>query len=466
LTVLVAIALAMITDGVLNLALHVSDRGIGGDHGNGGLLLVMLGVVQLAIARKVWSSSDPAARMAFHGKAAYWRWLLGGAVVCFLLTLAVAAGPEIYLATFACWYTLTLLPLVLPQRLWQFFSASRQWGRAGDVLFIGSLVLISGELGARVYGWIADRRFEVMQVARQQSLPPNTEFRGQAVNQLGYWGEEFNREPKPGVFRIAAVGDGVMLSGTAETNFLAQMKRRSPNLEVYNFGLEGAGPREYAAQVACDITDCRPNLVLAFFSVGDDVTQELPVPGYFEWKGLGLYQLALRTLSASNPSLLCTGAPSSDADDGDRYLLRAVSSLRVCRAPIDNEMHQRWQASMKHLDDLIEQCRERSIPMALVIVPGEFQVNRTLREILLRRAGVKECQLDLELPQRRLAKFAEERDVPTIDLLPVLVRSEEFPYSRNASSLNDIGNAMTADTLGAWVDQRYGSQITTLAQSR
>ena len=125
------------------------------------------------------------------------------------------------------------------------------------------------------------------------------EFRGQVVNRLGYWGSEFESSPQPGVFRIAAVGDGVMLSGTAETNFLAQLRRRMPHVEVYNFGIPEAGPREYAAQVACDVANYQPNLVLAFVSVRDDVTQELPVPSYFEWQGLGLYQLGLRAIAAS-----------------------------------------------------------------------------------------------------------------------------------------------------------------------
>jgi len=463
--VLVAIALAVITDGLMHWAIHLSGRFSSGERGPAGLVLILLGTVQLSIARRLWTRPAAAERLSFKGNSLYWRWLLSGAVACFLLTLSLGAGSETYLASVAGWYTLTLLPLVVTRTAWEKLAAARRLGSTGNLLFAAALALIAAEFGARLYGWIGDQRLDVMHVARQRALPPNTEFRGQAVNRLGYWGEEFESQPQPGVFRIAAVGDGVMLSGTAETNFLMQVKRRMPHVEVYNFGIPEAGPREYAAQVACDIANYRPHLVLAFFSVGNDVTHELPVPGCFEWQGLGLYQLALRLIAAGNPSLLCYGRDEAVVDDAERYLREAAASLSVCRTPIDEQMHRRWQVATEHLSDLIQQCQDRSIPAALVIVPGEFQVNRALRAILQRRAGYKECQLDLELPQRRLAVFGEEQRVPVIDLLPHLARAEEFPYCRNDRLWNDLGNSIAADVLGNWLDQRYGAQIATLAHT-
>jgi hypothetical protein len=94
-----------------------------------------------------------------------------------------------------------------------------------------------------------------------------------------------------------------------------------------------------------------------------------------------------------------------------------------------------------------------------VIVPAEFQVNPALCATLLRRHGLSADRFDVELPQRRLAGFAEDRNLPIIDLLPHLRLCGRSVYRRNTTLLSEEGNSAAALAIGGWLQSRYGGQL-------
>jgi len=104
-------------------------------------------------------------------------------------------------------------------------------------------------------------------------------------------------------------------------------------------------------------------------------------------------------------------------------------------------------------------CRAANLPLTLVLVPGEFQLNRGLRDTLARRAGYAPQQLDVELPQRKLAGYAAQRRLPLIDLLPPLRLCRESPYQRHAERFSTVGHQATAAAIGGWLESRYGDQL-------
>jgi hypothetical protein len=79
---------------------------------------------------------------------------------------------------------------------------------------------------------------------------------------------------------------------------------------------------------------------------------------------------------------------------------------------------------------------------------------------LRRRAGYGTAQVDLGLPQRRLAAYACERDVAIVDLLPALRNSREPAFRRHETRLSDAGQRIAAETIGGWIDRQYGASIT------
>jgi len=127
-------------------------------------------------------------------------------------------------------------------------------------------------------------------------------------------------------------------------------------------------------------------------------------------------------------------------------------------------MRARWQATLAHLDRLLENCQRQQMPLALVLVPGEFQVNRGLCVTLARRMGCPAEQFDVDLPQRRLAGFADHRKLPLVDLLPYLRLCRQSPYEPNATAWNEQGHAVAASAIGGWLVSRYGSQLASAAQ--
>ena len=456
-----AVALACSISGLWLLWLHAQRIDPQPFRAPAAVLLVLLGALQLRCARCAWERR--AGLLRHPDRLLFLKGAFAGAVLCYVAGLFLGPDPNIgylFCAAVAGWYTLALWLLIMrPQwaaRASQYLS-HRTLGRTNQALFTGICAVVAAESIVRLYSLVAGDPLPETYVAKVHALPPGQEFRGRQVNTLGYWDKEFKASPRPGIFRIAVLGDGVTLSGTPETNCLAQIERRVPDVEVYNFGIPRAGPREYAAQLMHDVVRFRPDLVITFISVGDDLTEELPLPGWFDWRGLRMYQLGARKTSLGERFV----GDRADSPDVSRetYLRRCSSHLAVCRTPIDGCMTARWQETNSHLAQMVRFCRRQEMHLALVVVPGPFQVNPTLCDALRRQAGYKPEQVDLHLPQRRLAALAAEQGMPVVDLLPYFNSSSQTPYERYQREFNDYGNQVAADVVGRWIEQHYRTQI-------
>ena len=73
--------------------------------------------------------------------------------------------------------------------------------------------------------------------------------------------------------------------------------------------------------------------------------------------------------------------------------------------------------------------------------------------------GYQQDQIDLDLPQRRLATYASARQIPCIDLLPHLRLCEQPPYERNARQWNAEGAAVATRTVSGWLQSRYANAL-------
>ena len=417
--------------------------------------------------RIVWQVVRGAAGNA-NGRRAWLRfivrWQLAGTVWAYLVAMAIDVRVEAFygfLALVAAWYTAGAWVLVAD---WHRWAALRDLLRSRGVRgilrvgYFAALGLVLSEALLRGHAFLADDRTPVAQAARSLRLVPGSQFQGRTVNQLGYWDDEFRVHVPPGVFRVAVLGGGVTLAGTAESNYLSQVERQVPGIEVFNFGVAHTGPREHVAQLVHEVAWYRPDLVLVCLTVDESITARVPLPGRFDWRGLRFGQLAGRWLGRSR-SWLDPQQLLEPPSDHESYLSSRAGQLTLCRTPLDQAMRESWDETFLHLDDLVAQCQRRELPLAVVLVPCDFQVNRQLCERLQRRAGLTAHQLDLELPQRQLRAFADARSVPWLDLLPHLRSTTALPYERDASSFNDLGNRVAADALGQWLRKQFGSQI-------
>jgi hypothetical protein len=456
-------ALAVVAGATLALGLTalwrlaLSEPGAAGVTGAAGAALLLLSLIQSRIAWRVWQTR-PADRADLYLSPRFWRWQIAGPFVAYLVALAIGPLPGIvflFLALLSAWNTAAIAAHWLRRSSRETVAAwlrTRTAVRLGWLSLAGLALLVLAESSVRLGAWALGRRLPETYAARSLRLTPGHQVAGRPVNSLGYWDQPFEAAAPSGIVRVAAIGDGAMLAGTAETNPLEQVERRVPGLEVYNFALPHAGPRDYAAQLAADVLAYRPDLVLTFVAVGDDITREQPLPELFDWRSLGLYQLGAGSWQ-SDTSL--AGGHTSYED----YLRNAGLRLDVCRTPIAPATEECWEAALGHLGEVLSACREADIDAALVVVPAEFQVSANVRDGARRNAGCAVEEIDVELPQRRLAAFASREQVPLLDLLPYLRAADSYPYERNSDRWNDCGNRVAAEALTGWLQHRGQTQV-------
>ncbi len=131
-----------------------------------------------------------------------------------------------------------------------------------------------------------------------------------------------------------------------------------------------------------------------------------------------------------------------------------AGQLAVCRSPLDERMRRRWQETFAHLEELAAVCRRNQIAAAIVVAPSVPQLDARLRDKLSRRAGYRAGEVDVQLPQRQLSQFAQEHDLPLIDLLPHLAQRHEAAFVPSSRQWSDLGNEVAAEALAAWLERR------------
>ncbi len=147
----------------------------------------------------------------------------------------------------------------------------------------------------------------------------------------------------------------------------------------------------------------------------------------------------------------------------EQYLNGAARRLSTCRVPSTADDQQRWRRTYGHLDDVIGHCRGGMTEVALVVLPADFQVNASLRQVLTRRAGGTAKDYDADLPQRRLARYAQDQGVALLDLTPALRAKSQSVFEASSPHLNANGMAIAAQTVAEWIDSRYGDEIRSMA---
>ena len=432
----------------------------------GGLLLPA--GVRLVRQPQIWEAYP------FLRLARFWRWLgLCGVGIFFGLGLALP-GDDLarYPCRAACLAagSLLLLPLLWPAAWAQASSRWWQtpWGKAAD-LAAGNLVLLVLLLEAalRLLAWYSGQDALLLDRADGYRLRPGVYGHGLRANSLGFADEEWT-QPKPkGRVRIAALGDSFSV-GTAvayEDNYLTLLEREL-GVEVCNFGVCGTGPREYCQLLASLVWDYEPDLVLVPIFVGNDITEWIASPQLFRFHPDALYTqlLARRGVRlvrewwrggslglAAGDFRMGPGPQLSEKT----YLELIAGRMVVCRTPPTAEDQLRWTRVEAWLHRLIRDCRHRQVPVAFLLIPDEFQVHAQLRDKAMPLRGWKDADLDLLLPQKRLAAFCHDCQVPCLDLYPALTAFGPAAYLPNDGHFSTAGHRLAAQEVGRWLIEHF-----------
>ncbi len=373
------------------------------------------------------------------------------------------------------------LALLFPERLSAALAAidRRPAQRAAELLVFNlcaSAVLAEGALRAYYagsgQGYFGDQRehpFTRKLVA---------DLFGAAPNALGYNDEEFALAKRAGTRRVAAIGDSFFVAQVPRPQGViaraeALLAATGTSAEVYNFGVVASNIDDYRLLIEDEALAFHPDLVLLGVYVGNDLRVSTASTA-FDHRSYAIdrafsdirQRLAARRLERAGEFRDVTdpapggvaAAPDLEAPIAtrERYLATVRRELAFFREPGGAAVARAWFDSLTGLARIIALCRDRGVPLAVVVSPSHPQVSRALLAEGARRAGLEPAALDVAIPQRRLSAFFAERGVPMLDLLPAFEHAarERDPddfYLRNDTHWSVPGNEIAARELARFL---------------
>jgi hypothetical protein len=329
------------------------------------------------------------------------------------------------------------------------------------VAFNLALTLFLAEYGLRFYASWSGQSLLVADTIDSYKLVPGHDYGGGLRgNNLGYPGKDFVIEKKPGVRRLAVLGDSFAVGPAVafSDNFLTRLESLLPNVEAYNFGISSTGPREYQTVLHDDVWQFQPDIVLVCVFVGNDITENLPNPRRMSLQKHALYQFLHRAsrILRENTRQPVLSIASSSAQFPRPALSEATfreveaRRLSVCQNPPPATMEKKWKQALVHLEHITVDCSRHQTPVGFVLIPDEFQVNPDVLATALQDADLKHHEVTLGLPQRRLREFCADHATPCLDLLPDFV---QFPdtYGFRDTHWNVRGNHLAAEKIRHWL---------------
>jgi len=321
-----------------------------------------------------------------------------------------------------------------------------------------AFILLFSELTLRTYAACSGDLYWVAGTLDAHRLIPGHDYGGGLRgNGMGYPSRDFERRKRKEVYRIAALGDSFAVGCTVpfQANFLTQLEGNLDNAEVLNFGVSGAGPREYLSILNCDAVTFAPDLVLVHVFVGNDITEMLPTPRSLDVRGHALWQFGRRSLRLLEEQRrrhgdAVTSLPVPPALSEQTFREVQARRLEVCLHPVSSAMEKKWLRCFAYLDAIVESCRQRSLPLAFVLIPDELQTNPAVLEQALRDRDVSASRVDLDLPQRRLSQWCSRHSLPCLDLKPIFVA---YPagYAPRDTHWSVAGHRRAGNALAAWL---------------
>jgi hypothetical protein len=270
------------------------------------------------------------------------------------------------------------------------------------------------------------------------------------VNAQGLRGPEVTDAAPAGAIRILHLGDSVAFGYGLErwqdappfAAGAALERITGRTVETVDAAVGGWSPWQEHLYLVAEGFAFAPDLVVVHF-VLNDVTEKLALTRFGgAERGWQLARSARssvdRWLSGSALWSVLRGGYARyrfgpDVADG----ARAAEEARVrwlVREPADPVVVRGWRIATASLEKIAAACRERSVPLALVVHPYAFQL---------------EAPRQSDGPQRALRRFADRQGVPLLDLLPVLAGCDDCFL--DASHLSASGSHRAGEALARFL---------------
>jgi len=263
---------------------------------------------------------------------------------------------------------------------------------------------------------------------------------------------------------------------------------------VLNFGVSGYGTAQEYLMLQQRVAPRHPKLVVLVFYVGNDVMNnsrtlsaaDQKAKPYFTVLSSGdlrrddnfvkseafrhnvrsdwikrlinrSYLLqALKQAYLSRPIMPSQPAPPTKADPHAEKL-PSLNEVQLFSPPANEEWRAAWAVTEKLLLRIRDWSRQQGVALALVLIPDPVQA---LPFASLRQAAAKASAItDLDYPSQRIATFAEQNGIRTLDLLAPFRaygdRTHEFLYGfppkLGDGHLNATGTQVGGKLIADWL---------------
>ena len=355
-----------------------------------------------------------------------------------------------------CGFFLILLGLFICR--WQRWQCRRVW------LAMGAVVLGLG---------VSEGLLRVIQVIHPfpfLTYGSYSQFRGVPhgldwnfkLNSRGFKDVEFT-DKQAGQVRILAVGDSFAYGVVPyEYNYLTrletQLQKKWRNVELYNMGIPGTGPRQYVQLLKDEGFQYQPDIILVNFFVGNDFLDSLPdrkltQPSSYLYLAR-LFKVIPLLLHYSEMEMnpvakkYCDGCGSIPAD-----LFYRIEGLRSFIYVKDNSRFKKaLTAAVDYIDEINRMGSKSGAKVIVALLPSEIQTSRRLQRIVKNRfhPELPWDDWDLEQPNRMLMAALAKKDIPWIDLLPGFRekgKAGKVLYRLRDTHWNIAGNQLAVEIL-------------------
>lgn len=378
-------------------------------------------------------------------------------------------------------------------RPWRMLPA-RHVRIAALLLFNLCLLLVAAEVGLRIFARVLPSpllaRADAGVVARVRAnrFAPGELRWGFPCNRGGHYDSEFLPRSQRDRPTVVMIGDSFSAGVVPHHHHFTTVCERSlGNTELYNMGVVGIGPHEYAHLLRTEALPLAPDLIVIALFIGNDIAQSLLPPrrhrALRSWLDRDQVLLALlpgRLLRLARESARRDeGAVGSlqgedqeerridDSGELERTFpwlldpqLETPTFSRATFLDLEVDHAQlvcgagseaRYAALFALIDDM--HATSGATPFAVVLIPDEFQVEDALWRDITERSG----PLDRDLPQRNIAAGLDRRRIPHLDLLPALralpldADGRRHAYHRNDTHLNSRGNRAVGEALAPFL---------------
>ncbi|HWC02510.1 MAG TPA: SGNH/GDSL hydrolase family protein [Methylomirabilota bacterium] len=318
-------------------------------------------------------------------------------------------------------------------------------------------------------------------------------------NALGLNDEEFEVPKPPGRFRILALGDSftyglVPYPHTAMTLLEARLRTAcgGQDLDLLNFGIAGAGVRDYQTIVTLGLATYEPDLVLLNFYAGNDApdlyrrvhegsrVRAILGPSRLWTFGRNVLKLwrgvdDLRTVTAPARPASAGQVPRGGTPVDPVHHVREdhpaltgpifteatftaiqAEELRRLYRPEDPAIVERaWRPVLQELEAIRTEVLRQGGRLALAVYPSALQVYPAEHAALVERlrprpryAALRVDALDPSLPNRQLAAYCRRAALPCVDLTPAFVEASAAGkplYKERDGHWTIRGNRVAAD---------------------